>query len=327
MNDLTIKNRVNDITTQVDMLFDRSDKFNQITTRAVDPDNKALAQFHIFDEDKLAKVAENMPEINRATRSLGRKNTQTTNRLMTLTMLSDVSPFRVLRQCLSQIENKRSALKENRFKILKDRNRLEKLQTTHEIMIKDLEALENSMATLEEPDQIRKCELEYADLRYKLQDTQIKIEEIASRISDSMLYIEGCLKEIASFQSSYEQIRKNNNIPEDWDEEDMEQAEVRSHVRTAFLHAYRDVSAHGRLGMGTLEYLQQFGIHPHTAQEIVSKYIKETNAMVSGGEEATYRDLENFLDIVQEKFKDNYKAVLAKLGIDQLYDKWYMYKE
>ena len=47
--------------------------------------------------DKIAKIAERMVEIDRANKSLGRKNTQTTNQLMTVTMLTD-SPDRRLRQ-------------------------------------------------------------------------------------------------------------------------------------------------------------------------------------------------------------------------------------
>ena len=59
--------------------------------------------------DKIQKISERMVEMERANNSLGRKNTQTTNQLMTLTMLTD-SPYRRLRQCLAQIERKKNAL-------------------------------------------------------------------------------------------------------------------------------------------------------------------------------------------------------------------------
>ena len=39
--------------------------------------------------DKIQKISERMVEMERANNSLGRKNTQTTNQLMTLTMLTD----------------------------------------------------------------------------------------------------------------------------------------------------------------------------------------------------------------------------------------------
>ena len=57
-----------------------------------------------------------MVEIDRVNHTAGRSNTQTTNQLMTLTMMTD-SPYRRLRQCMSQIERKRSALEESYFKM------------------------------------------------------------------------------------------------------------------------------------------------------------------------------------------------------------------
>ena len=63
---------------------------------------------------KLAKISERMVEIDRANLTAGKRNTQTTTQLMTLTMLTD-SPYRRLRQILAQIEKKRGALEEAYF--------------------------------------------------------------------------------------------------------------------------------------------------------------------------------------------------------------------
>lgn len=275
-----------------------TDRFTQIATRSATEKN--LAEFHVFTETKLAKIADMMPEINRATRSFGRSKTQTTNRLMTLTMLADASPYRAIRQCLAQIEKKRGAVKENRFKLLKDKVNLEKLQS----------------------------EWQNEDDIFEKQLKEIEIEQLIANIGDTMLYIEGALKSIASFQSSYFQICKNKNIPEDWDERDMERAEIEHHLRIAFLHAYRDVMAHGRLGMGTLEYLQQFGVHPQTAQAIVKGYVNATANQLDGTKPTPeYENLEVFLDGCVNQFKECYKQVLRRIGLDSLYETWYMYME
>jgi len=329
MSDKIINNQVKDITTQIDNLFDKSDKMTQIATRAVDPKNTSLAKFHVFTENKIAKIADMMPEINRATRTLGRKNTQVTNKLMTLTMLSDVSGYRVLRQCLAEIEKCRSALKENRFKILKKRIRLEKLQSDVDYLIskqQDIILLIESHQTHDDFD-IKKAKKESNDIRFKIMEYNIKIEEIASDISDSMLYIEGCLKDISSFQSSYEQIRKNNDIPENWDEKDAEEAEVKHHVRLIFLHGYRDMMSNGRLGMGTLEYCQQFGIHPHAVTKIITEYINCNFDKMKDGGIPDYNNLNDFLNDMENKFKDSYKEVLKRIGIDTLTEDWFMYRE
>ena len=261
---------------------------DKITTRITE-----LGKFFTFNEEKIQKIADEMPAINRALRVFGRKNTQTTNKLMTLTMLAGTSPYRVIRQCLAQIENRRNALKEARFKLLKDRIKLEKLE-------KELDQIEDKNSY---------------DYKMKL----IRKEELLSRIADSSLFIEGALKDIASFQSAYKQICKAHNIPEDWDEKDMEQAEIKHHIRMAFLLGYRDIMAHGRLGMGTLEYLQQFGIHPNRALNEIVEYVNSC--------QEDYDGLEIFLDRMYEKYKDEYKKVLKRLGISNLYDDWYMYLE
>ena len=68
--------------------------------------------------DQIAEINERMVEIDRANKTLGRRNTQTTNQLMTLTMMTD-SPYRRLRQCLAQIQKKRQAIEEAHFRTLK----------------------------------------------------------------------------------------------------------------------------------------------------------------------------------------------------------------
>ena len=135
--------------------------------------------------EKIAKISERMVEMERANNSLGRRNTQTTNQLMTLTMMTD-SPYRRLRQCLSQIERKKEALRENFFKFQKK-----------QLEIKEWEKEDTPLA-------------------------RVNIAEARSGIENSKVYIDGALKEIAVFQDAYEEIRKNNNIPVLWDEEDAE---------------------------------------------------------------------------------------------------------
>lgn len=327
---------------QIDSSIIPDSSFNRIVSRALDSENGSLVEFHVFDNDKVAKIAENMPAINRATRSLGRRNTQTTNRLMSLTMLADASPYRAMRQCLSQIENKRNAVKENRYKIMRERLEIEKLQRRIDRHQKRMSEIRKILSEEELSNDFYESYIEELDdLEMKVLEHQVDIEEKAANLSDSMLYLEGALKEIASFQSSYEQIRKNNDIPEDWDEKDMEEAEVQHHLRMAFLHAYRDVMAKSNLGMGTLEYLQQFGVHPTQALIEVRKFLKTLdNKMlkydpISGNAtgprndiELDYEDdLEKWLDRMVENNKDQYKKVMKRIGLDSLIEDWYTYQE
>lgn len=311
---------------QLGLILDTNNTFTKITTRAADG---ALAKFHTFDKEKLDLIAAGMPEINRAVRALGRKNTQTTNRLMTLTMLNDSSPMRVVRQCLAEIENRRTAIKENRFKLAESAVKLEKLNWELEGLIKKETELTAAADAETDPEKKATIQRTLKETEFARMLKKVKAEKTAAGIADAMLYIEGALKDLASFQSSYQQICKNKGIPENWDERDLEEAEVKHHVRMSFLLCFRDVLCSGHVGMGTVEYLQQFGVHPMTAQEIVSGYIDSCKAKLNEQSEdlLDVDNLHDFLHTVEEKFKDQYLKVLREIGLEAIHEEWYMYQD
>ena len=308
MNNQLVKNSQKTLKV-LDKFFDKEDVWNQIAVRNC-TDDKDLFQLQTFNKDSLQVIAQNMKEVDRATRTLGRKNSQTTNKLMTLTMLSGSSSYKVLSQCLAQIESKRNALKETRFKLKKS---LVELAAN----IKKVEFYQEQLDSSESVSGLDKIELEE-----KVELLKIDIEEKRVQISGTVLYIEGALKDIASFQSSYLQVCKNKNIPMNWDEKDLEQAEVLHHVRMGFLLAYRDIKAHSNLGMGTLEYVHQFGILPDLVESEVRYFINEIPNQTSD-----YSTLEDWLDQMSFKYKDNYLDALKRIGLDKLFDQDFMYIE
>jgi len=324
--------------TQLTALLDKTNVFNQITTRAVEGTD-LVPKFHVFDETKLATIADRMPEINRATRSLGRKNTQVTNRLMTLTMLNGISPMRIVRQCLTEIENRRQAIKENRFKLAESYVKLNKIRYEIGKVEKQLNEIPKRIEAAQKadyPGDVVAIEDEQMNLMFDLDMKKIKMEKLITGIHDAMLYMEGALKDVASFQSSYLQIIKNKGIPENWDEQDLEKAEVEHHIQMGFLLLLRDLLVSGRIGMGTIEYLGQFGIHPMTASKIVAEYIEsragklgdlENKEDVSIDDLLDIDDLHKFLEDMSAQFKDEYKKVLRQIGVEDLHEDWYMYKD
>ena len=73
------------------------------------------------------KVKRYLPELEEKTKAFDRKNSQTTLALMTLTMLNGQSPYRMMRQIMSEVEKRKLALSEsqvNHAKVLKDIDRL-----------------------------------------------------------------------------------------------------------------------------------------------------------------------------------------------------------
>jgi len=246
--------------------------------------------FVTIDNKKMAKILERMPEIRRIRNTTGRQNTQTTNQLMTLTMMCD-SPYRRLRQCLSQIEKKHGALNEAYYK-------MRKLQ----VEVKGWEVKDDEMS-------------------------RVLIEEAITNMEIQKVYIEGALKEIGIFQDSYDEIRESHNIPEKWDEGDAERAEINAHLRQAFRQAHRDMVCGGTIGIGNMEYLEQFGVHLQTAQRLIVQYIKECEASIDDNKYPTVDSLYKWLDKMAESFKDSYLLVTKHIGIKNLIKNDWLYTE
>lgn len=251
---------------------------------------KSVGGLATIDDTKLAKIAENMVAIDRANHTAGRSQTQTTNQLMSLTMLTD-SPYRRIRQCLAQIEKKRRALEETYFKMQKKK-----------VLIDQWYKKGDDMSV------VRAKEAEAAMIRQKD-------------------YIDAAFKEIATFQCAYDEIREAHNIPENWDEKDAEIAEIDHHIKQAFRQAHRDMVGNGKINIGNMEYLEQYGIHVQTAQQLIAEYIASENAMIAKGNFPTVKNLYTWLDKMAETFHDAHKDVMERIGIKDLLKEEYLYLE
>ena len=274
---------------ELDKIQDRLNKIEDYESEAlaIIPENMGVME--TMTPDKIAKINERMVEIDRANNTAGRTNTQHTNQLMTLTMLND-SPYRRLRQCLAQIEDRRSAIESNLYELKKG-----------EISLRELEKKDDELSIL-------KCAWQKHQLKR------------------SKMYIEGSLKELAVFQQAYEEIRKNNNIPILWDEEDMENDEARHHIRQVFRQAFRDTQLTGHISQGNAEYLEQWGIHLQTAEAIVKQYLHQTEEMIKEGNMPTIDHLYKFLDDCADMFEDEHMKVMKRIGLDKIIRKDLLYK-
>ena len=239
--------------------------------------------------DKIAKVSERMVEIDRAINTLGRKNTQSTIQLMTLNMMTD-SPYRRLRQCIAEINKKRDALESTYFKFRKQ-----------EIELKEWESKSDELSI-------------------------VKADEARAGIKSAKIYIDGSLKDIAVLQEAYDEIRKNNNIPEEWDELDAEMDEIRHHLRQAFRQSHRDMVLTGSITQGNAEYLEQYGVHLQTAKNVIAKYIATCDKVLEEGKVPNINHFYEFLDNCVEIFGDEYKNVMKHIGLDNIVRQEYLYR-
>ena len=224
----------------------------------------------------VAKVNQYLPELEQKTRAFDRNNSQHTLSLMTLTMLNGQSPYRMMRQVMAEVEKRKMALAE--------------AQVNHAKTLQDIDKLEGNT------DPVKMA---------KLRQKRISLDMLESKIN-------GSFKDIATMIDAYQNIKANNGI-EDWDEEAYEREEKRHHVRRGFELMYRNLLDGSRAQTATIEYLQQYGVHPQVALTEVSGYVKYTAERIAKAELMHSNDLEDFLDQMADKYCANVDKTAERL--------------
>ena len=218
----------------------------------------------------VALVNEFLPELDEKTKFFDRNNSQSTLSMMSLTMLNGHSPHRMLRQVLAETEKRKMALAE--------------AQVGHAKALKKIEKLQEKLF-LDPDDNV---------LNAKLRAAFVSIEMMESKIN-------GSFKDIATLITAYNNLKENYGI-EDWSEEEFEESEKKHHVRRGFELMYRNLMDGGRASTATIEYMQQYGVHPQVGFAEVQGYIAVVNELLSKQQIPHSNHLEEFLDAMGEKY-------------------------
>jgi len=238
----------------------------------------------VINKNAVAKVNEFLPELDRKTRYFDRNNTQTTLSMMSITMLNGQSPYRMMRQVMAEVEKRKMALAE--------------AQVTHAEKLEEIKELEQQIN--EDPDN--------NVLQAKLRLAYVSITTLESKIN-------GSFKDIATLIDSYNAIKEKNGIDE-WDEEAFEREEKRHHVRRGFELMYRNLMDGGRASTATIEYMQQYGVHPQLGLAEVQAYLNYATEQLRKNVMLHSNDLEDFLDQMADKY---YHA--ADITTERIYGK------
>jgi len=239
--------------------------------------------------EALTKICDRLPELHRAKGAVGRTNSQTTSTLMTMTMLAD-SPYRQMKQCLAQIDNKRNALIDAHFSTKKYKIKIERWEETDN----DLD--------------------------------KVKAEEARCGLEQMKSSAENAMKEIGMYQDIYDEIRTSHGIPEDWDEEDFESSEIENAIRMGFRQAIQNLMSSDRIAISTVEYWEQFGIHPMVGEKLTREYMESVRLELKDNKLPSVQSMHLFLDQMVETFKDEHKHSLKRIGVDAIVNHSYLYK-
>ena len=235
----------------------------------------------------VALVNEFLPELDEKTKFFDRNNSQSTLSMMSLTMLNGHSPLRMLRQVLAETETRKMALAE--------------AQVSHAKALKNIEKLQEKVF-LNPDNKIASA---------KLRAAFVGIESMESKIN-------GSFKDIATLITAYNNLKENYGI-EDWTEEEFEESEKKHHVRRGFELMYRNLMDGGRASTSTIEYMQQYGIHPQVGFVEVQGYIAVVNELISKKQIPHSNHLEEFLDAMADKYyKESNKTTQRIFGKENI---------
>lgn len=235
----------------------------------------------------VALVNEFLPELDEKTKFFDRNNSQSTLSMMSLTMLNGHSPLRMLRQVLAETEKRKMALAE--------------AQVSHAKSLKNIDKLREKVF-LEPDNKIAQA---------KLRAAFVSIEMMESKIN-------GSFKDIATLITAYNNLKENYGI-EDWTEEEFEDSEKKHHVRRGFELMYRNLMDGGRASTATIEYMQQYGIHPQVGFVEVQGYISVVNELISKSQIPHSNHLEEFLDAMADKYyKESDKTTQRIFGKENI---------
>ena len=249
-----------------------------------------LVQTNNINTHAVEKVNRFLPELDEKTRAFDRNNSQTTLTMMTLTMMTGHSPYRMMRQIMAEVEKRKGALVE--------------AQVKHARVLKEIEKLQDSEDTVLQAKYRQKC---------------VNIVTMESKIN-------GSFKDIATLIDAYNNIKEKNGI-EDWDEQAFEKEEKKHHVRRGFELMYRNLLDGGRASTSTIEYCQQYGVHPQVCLTEVSGYLQYTTERIANNDLPHANDLEEFLDEMADKYYLNADKTAERLfGKADFANNDYMYK-
>lgn len=235
----------------------------------------------ITDVQIYKDIIEGIPEINDKIKLFCRSTSQTSRRLVTPIMMNaSNSPYRTLKQILAQIEDVKS-------KVL---------------------SFVNADATI--ANELKNEIVSTVDAA-SLSNTVNKYTKKQISLYRQYPYLESMLRELYTLIESYYEVKRNKNIPDDWDELDFEKDEIKSNLGLGFRNGIKDIMQTGRVSGSTMELFEGLGVSPFECMYEINTFFNASPATPY-----TYEQYNAFIDAMCEKYKDHYEKALSRLGLD-----------
>lgn len=197
--------------------------------------------------------------------------------------LSWLSPYNNMRQIAAEIQNKKTALNEAKWR-----------RIDLEIDIREME------------DKLNKG-LENNSLDYWEEvKLKVKLAKAKEGLHDGITYIEGAMKDILSLSEFYEQLKSKLSS---FSEADYEKEETKNHLKRALVQCIRDVRMTGCISKGEQEYIEQIGVNPTKLQSLLREYVVRENKEESWDVSGLYDFVNNLTDELVDSHKVDQKRM------------------
>lgn len=241
----------------------------------------------VTDVEIYKDIVEKIPAVNDKIKLFCRSTSQTTRRLVTPIMMNaSNSPYKTLKQILAQIEDLKS--------------KIHGFLDSESLATEELkDGISSALSTIPHP---------------SLESTVLRYTKRQMKLFRQFPYLESTLRELHSLIESYYEVMRNKNIPEDWDEIDVEKAEIAGNLGLAVRNGIKDYMQVGRLSASTMELFEAHGVSPFEAAHEISSFFKASTEIPY-----SYDQYNDFIDKTVIKYKEHYKKALVRLGLDANY--------
>jgi len=202
-----------------------------------------------------------------------------------------LSPYANIKQVTAEMQRKRGALNEAKWKQVKNEVRIQKYA-------EELDRIYEMRETKADP------ELD----KWKEVDLKIKLAQLKEGIEEGNKLIEGALKDVLILEKVYEELQEQID---GFTEEELELQESKSHLKRSLMQSIRDVRQYGVITKGEQEYMEQVGCNPTKIQNLLRAQVEKEEKDESWNNLDTIK----FIDEVVEDLIDNHKVDVERLKI------------
>jgi chromosome segregation ATPase len=195
--------------------------------------------------------------------------------------LSWYSDYGNMKQIEAEMQRKRAALNDVKWRMIKNEIKMKKL--------------EEELASLDP-------EKDY----WRIIDLKVKITEHREGIAEGTIMVEGAMKDVLALKDLYDSLRER---VANFTEEDFEKEESKSHLKRSVSQCLRDIRQFGSITKGEQEYLEQIGVNPGKALVLFRKYVEAQDDAWDNTNLIKF--IEDFVDDMIDNHKVDYKRILT----------------